>query len=65
MPRKSTHSQVIPQQSTQNTANFQLQTREKNQWFFFLLYDTGIDYSSRNNFANLGCLQKFQFLQEL
>ena len=31
---KSTHLAVIPQQSTQNTANLPLQTYEKNQWTF-------------------------------
>ena len=33
---KSTHLQVIPQQSTQNTANLSLQTCEQNQWTFFI-----------------------------
>ena len=32
---KSAHLQIIPQQSTQNTANLLLQTYEKNQWTFF------------------------------
>ena len=54
---KSTHLQFIPQQSTQSTANLPLQTCEKNQQIF-LLYDTGVDFSSRNNFANLVPLQK-------
>ena len=51
--QKSTHLQVIPQQITQNTASLPLQTCDKNQWNF-LLYDTGLDFSSPNNFSNLG-----------
>ena len=50
--KKVTHLHVIPQQSTQNTTNLRLQTYEKNQWNF-LLFNTGVDFSSRNNFANL------------
>ena len=53
MPEKSTHLQVIPQQSNQITANLPLPTCEKNQWTF-LLCDTGVDFSSRNNFTILG-----------
>ena len=34
MVEKSTHLQVIPQQSTQNTANLPLQTYEKNKFFY-------------------------------
>ena len=33
---KSTHLAVIPQQSTQNTANLPLQTYEKNHWTCFI-----------------------------
>ena len=36
MVGKSAHLQVIPQQSTQNTANLPLQTRDKNQGTFFI-----------------------------
>ena len=54
---KSTHLQVIPKQSTQNTANLPLQTYKKNQWTF-LLFNTGIDISLRNNFANSGSCAK-------
>ena len=35
MVGKSARLAVIPQQSTQNTANLLLQTYEKNQWTFF------------------------------
>ena len=37
MLEKSAHLQVIPQQSTQNTANLALQAYEKNQWTFFIV----------------------------
>ena len=37
MVGKSTRLQVIPQQSTQNTANLPLQTYEKNQCTFFIV----------------------------
>ena len=50
---KSTHLQVIPQQSTQNTANLLLQTNE-----LVLLFNTGVDFSLRNNFANSGSFAK-------
>ena len=50
---KSTHLQVIPQQSTQNTAYLPLQTCE-----LFLLFNTGVDFSLRNNFANSGSFAK-------
>ena len=56
MPRKSTHFQVIPQQSTQDqdTANLPLADRHATKTSgLFLLYGTGVDFSSRNNFASL------------
>ena len=37
MPGKRTHLQVVPKQSTQNTENLLLQTREKNQWTFIIV----------------------------
>ena len=40
MPEKSTHLQVIPQQSTENTANLPLQTYYKKP-SDFLLHNTG------------------------
>ena len=55
--RKKHHLQVTPQQSTQNTTNLPLQTYEKTKKFF-LFYDTGVDFSSRNNFANLDSFAK-------
>ena len=50
-------SKKIPQQSTQNKANLPLRTCEKNQWTCFI-YNTGVNFSSRNNFANLGSFAK-------
>ena len=52
---------VIPQQSTQNTAYLPLQTCKKT----VPLHGTGVDFSSRNNFANLGSFAKFPFLWNL
>ena len=57
MVGKSTRLQVIPQQSTQNTANLPLQTYEKTGELF-LLFNTGVDFSLRNNFANSGSFAK-------
>ena len=57
MVGKSTHLKVVPQQSTQNAANLPLQTCEEYQGTF-LLYDTSVDFSSRNNFVNLGFFAK-------
>ena len=37
MVGKRTHLQVIPQQSTQNTANLPLQTYATNQWTIFVV----------------------------
>ena len=51
MVGKSTHLQIIPQKSTQNAANLPLQTCDKNQWTF-LVYNTGVGFNSRDNFAN-------------
>ena len=56
MVEKSTRLQVIPLQSTQNTANLPSQTYEKNQWTF--LFNTGVNFSLRNNFANSGSVAK-------
>ena len=57
---KNTHWQVIPQQSTQNTTNLQLQTYEKNKWTFYW-HLMGVGFSFRNNFANLGSFAKVSF----
>ena len=57
MVGKSTHLQVIPQQSTQNTANLPLQTYEKTSELF-LLFNTGVDFSLCNNFDNPGSFAK-------
>ena len=54
---KSACLQIIPQQSTQNTANLSLQTCDKNQWTF-LLHSMSVNFSSRNNFANSGSFAK-------
>ena len=53
MVGKSTHLQVIPQQSAQNAAHLPLQTCDKNQWTF-LLYNMGVGF----DFANLGFFAK-------
>ena len=60
MLEKSAHLPIIRQKNTQNTATLPLQTCDKNQWTF-LLYDTGVDFSSRNNSANLGSFAKVSF----
>ena len=57
MSGKITHLQIIPQKSTQNTANLPLQTCDKNQWAF-LLYNTGVKFSSCNHFMNLDSFAK-------
>ena len=57
MVGKSTHLQVIPQQSTQNAANLPLQTYEKNSELF-LLFNAGADFGLHNNFANSGSFAK-------
>ena len=57
---KSTHLQIVPQQSTQNTTESRLQTYEENQKTF-LMTPTGrggVDFCSCNNFANLGSFAK-------
>ena len=57
MPEKTTHLQVIPQQSTQTqqTCSYRHTTKPSG-----LLYKhrTGVDFSSRNNFQNLGSFAK-------
>ena len=60
MEGKSIYLQVILQQSTQNAANLLLQTYEKDSGLF-LLYDTAVNLSLRNNFANLGSFAKVSF----
>ena len=50
-----------PAAKHQNAANLALQRYKKNQWTF-LWHHKGADFSSRNNFANLGSLQKFSCL---
>ena len=57
MVGKSARLQVIPQRSTQSTTNLPLQTCKKNQQTFFV-HSTGVNFSSRNNFANLGSFAK-------
>ena len=54
---KSTHLQVIPQQSTQNS-KFAITDIQEKPAVHFLLNDTGVGFSSRNNFANLGSFSK-------
>ena len=55
--RENCPLQVVLQQSTQNTANFPLQTYEENRWTLLLL-NTGVDFSLRNKFANSGSFAK-------
>ena len=52
MVGKSTRLQVIPQQSTQNTANLRLHTCETSE--LFSLLNKGVNFSLRNNFAISG-----------
>ena len=54
---KSTHLQVIPQQSTKKNQSAITDMRQK-PVDFFLLYNTGVNFSSRNNFAHLGSFAK-------
>ena len=57
MLAKRTQLHVVPQQSTQNTTSYGSQTYKKNQWTF-LWYQTGVNFSSRNNFDNFGSFAK-------
>ena len=54
---ESTHLQVIPQQSTQmqQTCGYRHTTKTSE---LFLLFNMGVDFSSRNNFPNLGSFAK-------
>ena len=52
MVGKSTILQVIPQQSTQNTANLSIQTYGKNQRTFLLL-NTGVNFANSGSFAKV------------
>ena len=60
MLEKSTHLQVIPQQSTQNTTNL-----GEKPVFVFIVYNTGFDVISSNSFANIGSFAKVYFLFSL
>ena len=60
MLEKSAHLPIIRQKNTQNTATLPSQTCNKNQRTF-LLYSTGVDFSSRNDSANLGSFAKVSF----
>ena len=57
MVGKSTHLQVIPQQTpkTQQICQYK-HTRKTGQ--LFLLFNTGVDFSLHNNFANSGSFAK-------
>ena len=57
MVGKSTRLQVIPQYSTQNSKFATTDMREK-PVNFFSLFNTGADFSLRNNFANSGSFVK-------
>ena len=56
MVGKCTRLQVISQQSTQNTANFPLHVRKTRE--LFSSFNTGVNFSLRNNFANSGSFAK-------
>ena len=57
MLEKSAHLQVSPQQTskTQEICHYRHATKTSG---LFLLYSLGVDFSSRNNFANLGFFAK-------
>ena len=57
MVGKSARLAVIPQQSTQNSKFAITDIREKNSELF-LLFNTSVDFSLRNNFANSGFCAK-------
>ena len=41
-----------------DASNLRLQTYNKNQWTFLITTTRGVDFSSRNNFPNLGSSAK-------
>ena len=47
-----------PASKHQNAASLALQAYEKSQWTFFYGATRAIDFSSRNNFTNLGSFAK-------
>ena len=57
MPEKAPIYKLSRSKAPKNTADLPLQTYEKNQWTF-ILYDTAVDFSSRNNSANLDSFAK-------
>ena len=59
MVGKSIYSQVIPQQSTTLKMQQICHYRHARKTFkFFLLCNTGVEFSFGNNFANLGSFAK-------
>ena len=60
MQEKSTHLQVIPEHPKHRKSAITDMHKK-----LFLLYNKGVDFSSRNNFANFVPLQKFLFLFSL
>ena len=58
MVGKSAHLQVIPPQSNQKLSNFFITDIRKKTSELFLLFNTGVDFSLRNNFANSGSFAK-------
>ena len=62
MVEKSACLQVIPQQSTQNTANLSLQTYEKSRWTFFCCSTRASTLVSAITLLTQVPLQKFPFL---
>ena len=57
MVRKSTHLQVVQQQSTKTQQICHYRHTRKASGLF-LLYDTGVDFISRNDFVNSGSFAK-------
>ena len=58
MVGKSTHLQVIPQQCAQKHSKFAITDIREKPVNFFLLFNTGVDFGLRNNFANSGSFAK-------
>ena len=58
MVGKSTHLQVIPQKKKPKTQQICYYKHTRKTSELFLLFNTGVDFSLRNNFANSGSFAK-------
>ena len=58
MVGKSTRLQVIPQQKHPKHSKFAVTDIREKPVDFLLLFNTGVDFSLRNNFANSGSFAK-------